>query len=391
MKYFFLVFLLLSIGLFGSMASAKSTKKQFHPNKNVRNEMNAISKTIRKLGPYIVSESEFLSNKNSNMIQKDLDLLVKQFEGLKAHPEILMEGLSLNQQVMAEQLKETAVLYKSNQRSAARSKFNGALNLCIGCHTQSPGLSLSKLFPDTDIEKMKVSLFEKAELNFISRDYEKALKLYDEYIQKNKKNDDDENLFLSLERQLIYFIKIKKSFPDAKIHFESYIKNKILSDKMAQEVGEWLKVLNGKSLWDEFNPQTTKEEEMEKFMNGFIADDEAGPIFTISHTSEVLDLNLMSILLDYYNAHPESKHGAKILYWLAILEKRVNSDLFFSMGDYYLLSCMEKYPKSPIAQDCYDAYEEEIESHYQTKGKKVFPASVIEKMNQLKKKINYVE
>ena len=373
------------------MGMAEVAKKQFHPNKSVRNEMNSISKTIRKLGPYIVSESEFLSSKNAKSIQGDLDYLVKQFEGLRVHPEIMMEGLTINQQVMLDQLKETSVLFKANQRSAARSKFNGALNLCIGCHTQSPGQGLAKLFPDTDIEKMKVSLFEKAELYFISRDYEKALKLYDDYIRQNQKKDDDENLFLSLERQLVYFVKIRKNFPEARVHFEAYLKNKMLSEKMGQEVGEWVDALRGKTLWEGFNPHSAKEEEMEKFMNNFVADDEAGPIFTVLHSSEVFDLNLMSILLDYYNAHPESKHGAKILYWLAILEKRVNSDLFFSMGDYYLLSCMEKYPKSPIAQDCFDSYEEEIESHYQLKGKKILPASIVEKLNELKKKINYID
>ena len=125
-------------------------------------------------------------------------------------------------------------------------------------------------------------------------------------------------------------------------------------------------------------------------MKGFIADEEEGPIFTVTDSTEVYDLNLSSILLDYYNAHPDTKHGAKILYWLAILDKRLNDDLFFSIGDYYLLSCMEKYSKDPIAKDCYEAYLEELELNYTSGDKsKELPADVQRKLRELRKQINY--
>lgn len=371
--------------------SQSKSKKQFLPDTAIRHKMNTISGTIRDLGPYIASESEFTKDKNKKHIQKSLNELTDLFKNLKTHPVISTQGLSLNQTIMTEQLQQTVGLFNNDKRSQTRAKFSAALNLCISCHTQSPGQELPKLFQDKDIAKMKLTTFEKAELYFISRDYVKAMELYDQFLLKSKKKDDDEFIFKALERELIYFVRIKKSFSDGKTQFDKYLKADLFNDKITEEIIEWNKALVGKNLWTDFNPETTKEEQMEKFMKTFITDDEEGPIFTVTNSSEVYDLNLSTILLDYYNAHPDTKLGAKILYWLAILDKRINDDLFFSVGDYYLLSCMEKYSKDPVASDCYDAYEEDMVINYINKENKEFPAQIKERLNNLKKLINYTD
>lgn len=372
-------------------AQTKPAKKQFHVNTAVRHKMNDISGTIRQLGPYIASEQEFLKEKNKKYIQKNLLELTELFKNLKTHPVIATQGLSINQTVMTEQLEQTVNLFKSDKRSQARAKFTAALNLCVNCHTQSPGQALPKLFQDKDIKKMKLTAFEKAELYYIGRDYDKAMPLYDQFLMKSKKTDDDEFILKALERELVYFVKIRKSFVEGKAQFDKYLKAGIFNEKIQEEVNEWSRTLGGKSLWENYYPETVREEEMEKFMKGFIADDEEGPIFTVTNSSEVYDLNLSTILLDYYNAHPETKLGGKILYWLAILDKRINDDLFFSVGDYYLLSCMEKYSKDPIAKECFDTYQEDLEINYISKDKKTFPSEIIERLNSLKKQINYVD
>jgi hypothetical protein len=366
-------------------------KIEAHPNVALRQTMNAISGSIRDLGPYIASEQEFIKEKNNNHIQKSLSTLNNLFKNLKEHPVINTKGLLLNQSVMSDQLDQTVTLFKNKKKFAARAKFTASLNLCISCHAQSPGLELTKLFHDKDISKMKLSIFEQAELYFISRDYEKAMALYDQYLSNSKKSDDDELILKALERELIYFIRIKKNFQEAKIQFDKYLNAKNFNESITEEVTQWNVALSGKSLWEGFNAEQTKNEQMEKFMKGFILDDEEGPIFTVSNSSEVYDLNLSTILLDFYNAHPETSLGPKILYWLAILDKRVNDDLFFSIADLYLLSCMEKYSKDPVALDCYDAYEEDLSINYIRKNKKEFPSEIINRLNNLKKLINYTD
>ncbi len=393
LTFFFCIFFLCYSALALSATKKKNSKTKVSKTTPVRVEMHTISGLVRDLGLYIASEQEFIRDSNKTIIQTHLENLSTLFKNLKNHPVIGQQGLSVNQTVMTEQLEQTLALFKNNRKSLARAKFNAALNLCVSCHTQSPGTINKepvKIFADKDIEQLKINDYEKAEIYFISRDFEKAVKLYDKFINESKKLDDDEYIYKALERQLIYFIKIKKSFPEAKVHFENYLKDKKLNVKIAEEVGDWVKTLSGKSLWENFDPAKTKEEEIEKFMTSFISDDEEGPIFSLTNSSEVNDLNLHSILMDYYNVHPETLHGAKILYWLATLDKRVNDDLFFSLGDYYLLACMEKYPKDPIAKDCYESYVDDLEINYLGKDKEFTP-EINAKIKKLQKLLNIKE
>lgn len=394
MKHLF-IFIVLTIcftpNAFSASGKKEHAKKHVATGTPVRQKMNTISGIVRDLGLYIASEQEFTKAANKTIIQKNLEELAQLFKNLKTHPILDTQGLAVNQAVMSEQLDQTVTLFKNDQKSLARAKFNAALNLCVSCHTQSPGIvskEQAKFFPDKDIAKLKINDFERAELYFITRDFEKAMQLYDKFIRSSKKTDDDEFIFKALERQLVYLVKIKKSFPLAKTQFEGLLKSKTLNSKVAEVVSDWVKTLSGKSLWEQYDPGTVKEEDMEKFMKTFIADDEEGPIFSETNSSEVLDLNLSSILMDYYNAHPETKLGAKILYWLATLDKRVNDDLFFSLGDFYLLACMEKYPKDPVAKDCYESYLDDLAINYLGKEKDFTP-EIKQKLKKLQELIGY--
>jgi tetratricopeptide (TPR) repeat protein len=393
---FYLLFLSGALLVNTQSFAAATPKKKKGKDTKVRKEMNTISSHIRDLGLYIASEQEFLKESNKQIIQKHLEQLTSLFKNLKVHPVIDSQGLSLNQAVMSEQLEQTLALFKNDKKSLARAKFNAALNLCVSCHTQGPALSKAadqedhKVFAEKDISKLKINDYERAELYFITRDFDEAMKLYDQFLKNSKKTDDDEYIYKALERELIYYVKIKKDFPAAKEHFEAFLKDNHFNDKVNQEVSDWIKTLSGKSLWDQFDPKTTKEEDMEKFMKTFIADDEEGPIFSLTNSSEVNDLNLSSILIDYYNAHPETKLGAKILYWMATLDKRVSDDLFFSLGDYYLIACMEKYPKDPIAKDCYESYVDDLEINYLGKDKEL-QNDIKSRLKRLQKLIDYQE
>jgi tetratricopeptide (TPR) repeat protein len=384
--FLFLIFLIIfnsSIGL----CAGKTKSKQKTSTQAIRKEMNSISGLVREMGPFIASEQEFVKDSNKNIIQKTLEELAKSFKSIKTHPVIDFQGLSINRVVMAEQLEQTVSLFKGNKKPMARAKLNAALNLCVSCHSQSPGTinnEATKIFADKDIEKLKLNDFEKAEIYFVTRDFDTAVNLYDKFLNNSSKKDDDEFIFQALEKELIYFVKFKKSFPLAREHFEAFIKEKKFNDHINQELSDWVKALSGKNLWEQFDPTKVKEDEMQKFMSGFIADDEEGPIFSATNSSEVYDLNLSYILLDYYNAHPETKLGARILYWLAVLDKRTNDDLFFSLGDYYLLACMEKYSKDPVAKECYEAYMDDLEINYISKDKD-FPKEIKIKVKKLEK------
>lgn len=390
MNFIKVAILSMTLGQGFNSAYAMSKLNPFKKEENVKVKMDVISKTIKELTPLIVSEKDFIDDKNKKFIETRLKTLTGEFETLTVHPVLDSMGVSLNQAVITEELYQTQNLFNSNKKTLARAKFTALLNLCVSCHVQFDNKDTNKMvYSDKDLNALKISDFEKAEMLFISRDYKQSVALYDKIIMNSKKADDEEFVYQSLGRLLFYYVKINKNFAEGKIHFNKIVKAKVLTTSLELEVKDWAKALGKKSLWDAYNPATTTEDQMKKFMGTFINDEEEGPFFTVDSSSEVLDLNLSSILLDYYNAHADTKLGGQILYWLGILDKRLNNELFFSLGDYYFLSCMEKYPKEAIAQDCYDSYVQELEVNYLSKENKKFPQDVITRLERLQKLINY--
>ncbi len=359
-------------------------------NVEIRKTMKGIAEELLELTPYIVSDQDFQSKKNKKIILKQVSLMKKGFAELSMHPSMNMSGLSLNRSVMSEQLSQIESLYKDQKFDLARYKFLSALNLCVSCHSQSEEKNIERIYTSSEKSGLLKANFEKAEYFYLTRQYENALKFYNLYINEFKKSEDDEKLFRSFERKLNYYIRVKRDYSLAKQNFTEDLKNKDIPNRVRAEVNDWLKILSGKSLWDGFDPKKVTDIEMDKFLKTF-DDHEEGPIFTVTDSTEVLDMDLSSILLEYYNFHPDTKLGAKILYWLAVLDKRLNDDLFFSLGDLYLVQCMEKYPQDPVARDCFETYVEDLEFYYLSKKSKNFPKEIKQKIENYKKLINYKE
>lgn len=388
------LFLLFFIFCNSSIQASKKANTKKASNKNeaeLRGTMLGIAHQLEDIVPYVVSEAEFKKPNNKKKIESSLKNLKTSFTKLKDHPAMAVSGLTLTQSIMAEQLTQVESLYRESKHDFARYKFLSSLNLCVSCHAQSENKALNRLFEEKNQKGLNLGAYEKAEYLYITRRYEEALPLYDQYIFEFRKSDDDEKLFRAFERKLNYYVRVKRDYKTARYSFTENLKNKEIPNRVRGEVNDWLKILNGKSLWDNFDAKKVSEEEMGKFISTFIVDNEDGPIFTVTDSTEVLDMDLASILLEYYNAHPGTKHGAQILYWMAMIDKRLNDDLFYSLGDLYLIQCMEKYPNDPIARDCFESYLEDMEFIYVTKKKKELPKDVLKKIEDYKKLIKYTE
>jgi hypothetical protein len=78
------------------------------------------------------------------------------------------------------------------------------------------------------------------------------------------------------------------------------------------------------------------------------------------------------ILFEFFSRHPKSALTPDILYWLAVCDRGVNNNFFFSLADIYLKDCITQFPKAPVAQKCYKEYEENtIASYSGSSGTKI--------------------
>lgn len=352
-------------------------------------EMNKISTELEKLLPHLVDEQSFTSKKNEPHISKSLERLYKLFTDLKTHPQTKSPGIAITREVMTSQIKDTISIFKGPKKSFARYKINSALTLCISCHTQQPKGEQLKLFSNFNLEKTTLNDYSKAEFLFITREFNDSIKYYSKFIANYKKTDRDTNqLHSALNRKLTYFTRLTPDTGLAILSFNHDLENKNLPKSVTEEIKSWIKELAIKRSWNNFDAINASEAEMKKFIENEIKPSISdSPIMGLFDEKEVDDLLISGILFQYLNNHPESSLAPQTLYWLGKIDKRLNNNLFYSLGDLYLIECIEKYPKTATAKECYQEYEEEITFSYTGSAGTHLPKDVSDELKRLKQLI----
>lgn len=358
-------------------------------NPTINEEMKKITYEIQSIVPFLASEVAFTNKDNEQKISTVLANLEKLFEGLKLHPEVASTGFSINRQTMLNQIRETRRIFSGPKKSFARYKLNSSLGLCISCHEQLPKTCKLKVVNEEDPSHQKIDSFEKAEFLFTTRNFNDSLKFYDEYIRNFKTtNNDIAKLQSALNRKLSYFTRVNCSFEEGIKSFRKDLENGQLPVAIREQIASWEKELAKDKPWEKFSGQTAKDKEMRMFIDKFVKPtNRNAPIIGLFSYLEVHDLIISGILYEYLNAHPQSKLVPELLYWLAKLDKRLNYNIFYSLGDFYLHECMEKYSKSDFAKKCFKEYEEDMIFSYTGSSGTELPPEVIQELKELRKKV----
>lgn len=355
----------------------------------INQEMQKISQEVQSVVPLLASEVAFTDKANEKKISQTLDNLEKIFVELKKHPEVSSTGFSINRQTMVEQIRESARLFKGPRKGFARHKLNSALGLCISCHQQQPKTCQLKMINEADPTHQKIDSFEKAEFLFSTRDYDDSLKFYDSYIRNFKNSEADVGkLQDALNRKLSYYTRVNCSFENGIKSFKEDLKNPELPTSIKEQIQSWEKELAKDKPWEQFSGQTASEKQMRVFLDKFVKPaNRDAPIIGLFSYLEVNDLIISGILYEFLNSHPTSSLVPELLYWLAKLDKRLNFNIFYSLGDLYLHECMEKHTKSPFAKKCYRQYEDDLLFSYTGSSGTELPPEVKAELKVLKKKV----
>ena len=99
-------------------------------------------------------------------------------------------------------------------------------------------------------------------------------------------------------------------------------------------------------------------------------------------------LRVSGILNEYLLTHPNTKVEPEILYWLAICDRSISNNFFFSLADMYLKECITRYPSAPIAKKCFTEYETQTTLGYTGSSGIHVPPEVKAELKRLKDLVN---
>lgn len=361
------VFLLSSANIFAG-PKVNETKQVMH---------QALDSIIH-LFPFMSSELKFKDPKYQKEINYHLNTIAAAFKSAKHIKDFQTPGFSPNYKVIKEHLDDTILSFNTQNKTFARLRLASTTSLCLSCHTQLPKDRMTTYI--LDHKKVKKDIFENefeyGDFLFLLRKYKKAVKAYQRSISERLKKQKemkkiqkilgsnteqfDRILFNSFRRILTVYAKILRQPKKAQELFTGYINNPKIPKYMRRDLKKWNSDLNHWVNKKELMHKITTDKELNHFLNKYVAKLENEGDTVVSGNLDVDLLFTSGILSNFLSDHPKTKLAPKILYWLGISENRLSKNMFFTLGDLYLKECVTRYPKSSVAKNCYNEYENEI-------------------------------
>lgn len=373
-KYFSALMVLLLAGYgFSATSSPVQTKVIMS---GFLEQLNAVKK-------YMVSETRFADPKNKVEISEHLKQFSQIADATMHDPQLQLDNFKLSRDVLVKHIHETEKIFREGNKDYARWMLNSTVYVCMSCHTQTPSADKRPLL-ETDSGNY-FSQFEQAEFLFASRSFSEASRIYD-LIIRGMVNDANPEVEKSLQRQVAYFARVKRAPKQAIKTLNEYLKLKNTPDYIRRDLVNWIsqfeKWKNGKDI----DPARASGEAIIDFAKSQIGSDQGVKIES-SNPKLVNYLRVSGVLYQFLHSHPQSKFTPQILYWLAICERSIEHNFFFSLADLYLRECITKYASDPVAKKCYAEFEKETVLGYSGSRGVDVPASVRDDLKALKKLI----
>jgi len=338
---------------------------------------------MEALKSYLVSEVKFSDPKNYSEIDSHLKDLATLAKKATHDPRLQLPGYRISRQVLEDHIVETERVYRVGNKSYARWMLGSTLSICMSCHTLIP--TVSRKIKDFETSTSLSTPFDQAEFLFATRAFDNAKEIYEKtilnYPEGNINSDQAET---ALERMITYFARVQRD-PEAAVQaLEKYQKNRKLPVFLKEDIKAWLKAFKDWKKEPTLDPNFAGDAQVVDFAKKNLDPKVAGYVMTADNPRAATYLKVSGILYQYLQQHPHSPVTPEILYWLAICDKGLNNNFFYSLGDVYLRECITKFSQSPTAQKCYEEYEAETIVSYSGSGGTDLPDDVKKELGRLR-------
>ncbi len=349
--------------------------------KQINYKMSKIGKDMQSLLPYVFNKKKFTDNKNKAVISSGLKNIIEDLKDTKTHFEKMPITYQLGQEVILEHMQDTEKMYNGGNQEFAALMLKAGANLCMHCHMQDA--NKRKLF-----HGLKRNAFENdydyAEYNYMTRNYEEALKYYNQFISQTS---DQKELNTALRRKLNIYSVVKKSPAQGVFSFEKDLENKNISKLNKEHIHQWIKGLNNWRKEDVLKNKLDSWSDVKALAAKFLYPLKDRSPFYVEGVDTVTYIRLRSMIDDYFFKNPSPEHVPELLYWLSLSEKALNYSIFYSMSNTYLKTCIKKFHKYPESKNCYDEYVENITFSYTGSGGTSIPEDIQMELKEFEKLI----
>lgn len=364
----------------GALAIASTTQQ---PSGATRALMAQYLMHLTALKKYLVSDEKFSDPNNSKEIAEHLKEFARLAKSASHDRTLTQENFKFSRQVLEDRIVDTERVFRLGRKTYARWQLNSVVNVCMSCHTQLP--STNRVFNSFKDATLFTSDFDRAEFLFATRSFDTSMGLYD----KSIKGFPDNKITVfqvetALERQMAYFTRIIRNPTLAIAKLKEHQANTLLPQYLKDNMVAWSLQLKKVEAQTPLDPRVATDTQIIQYARKNIEADDKKTNVDATSPRLVTYLTVSGMLYEFLEKHPQSPATPQILYWLAMCDRSIENNFFFSLADMYLRECITKFPADPIAKKCYSQYELETTLGYTGSGGTRVPIEVKRDLETLK-------
>lgn len=344
----------------------------------VNNVMSNIGQVMVHLYPLVVSNRP-LTPADRIAITKDVDRLVLLFRDAETYIKLRAETYQVSYALVSKLLAQVQSGIIDGDIERARYDLYKLGPICTSCHTQDT--HLRTLFAGTDRAKFPDDR-SFAEFNYLTRNYSEAEHYFDRYLKADMTRTEFE-LVQPLQRLVTIYAQILNRPGDGATALNRYLSVKSHSSYTLKYLRGWisgLEQLHRDGAAKIVQPDLkTIEASIQKYIGSL---DKPQPT-SIAPEQEVARVWLRGRLYHYLNTKPDRTEIPKVLYWLAVSDRAIGYDYYFSLADLYLKDCVYSFPTHPYAPRCFKSYRDYVTELYSGAGGSFIPADISTELTRM--------
>lgn len=364
------------------IAAAKITDKNSPV--AVNQIMTEIGQTMENLFPTLFDDKSMEQPAGQKKLYDSVKKLDALFNEAKPHFENASPTYRISFDVIHAQLTNAMVAMKYDNYRHATNTVKEFVSVCSSCHTQDT--KLRTLFSDVGRDKFSSDL-QFAEFNYMTRNYETAIKYYEKYLASNKSLPETEIMTI-MKRILTIDTQIYNRPEDAIKELSKFAKYSGHTKFSKKNLENWLAGLAELEKLQVYRVNNPNFEQITNYVNTILGPlNEPGTADFPSKKEIAARVWLRGLLYHYLNNQPPKEEIPVLLYWLSIIDRSINYSFYYSLADMYLKECMLQYTSHPYAKKCYDEYEAYITFSYSGSRGTDIPDDIADELKALKVKV----
>lgn len=340
--------------------------------------------TVMELQEIAASPESFRGGKNYGEIVKLIDRLAGIAHVVPQVTDSSRPGLSAIAAIYEEYLNDLKSGLKSGNPIYLRNRIRTAAGFCFECHT-STSTDQSFADPEKRADALKLTPFQKAEFLASTRQFDKALDLYDNLLKGPAAPESQSTeLAHGVRNALTLAVRVKEDPKRASDILDRVESREDLSGFFRNQVKAWRKDV---SEWKKEKPLSADAPAgswLEKAQR--LAD--RGRIlqaYPADHAGDVSYLRSISFAQQALAHAPNDAQKAQAFYLLGSAYSVLGNPLLWNLGGYYFEACVKAAPHTQVSQMCFDRWLEDATFNYTGSRGTDLPSELPSKADELRK------